>query len=192
MAFREERLVAENRSLLLRPIYAFFVPEEVKKRAEAVPWCDREFWGGFESVANTYVGYFAADVALTIIPWGKVGIFGKLGAGGKFDKLWDLVNAVRSSLFGRKWVRAAYQAGALVMPSAALLGDLAELVDGDAVNKVVEAYGIDIAAVEQFHAGVLSTATCRHAEMWYGATFAAYLHKVSLLVEIASSLHGLA
>jgi hypothetical protein len=28
VAFREERLVAENRSLLLRPIYAFFVPEE--------------------------------------------------------------------------------------------------------------------------------------------------------------------
>jgi len=192
VTFREERLVAENRSLLLRPIYAFFVPEEVKKRAEAVPWCDREFWGGFESVANAYVGYFATDVALTIIPWGKVvGIFGKLGAGGKFDKLWDLVDAVRSSLFGRKWVRAAYQAGALVMPSAALLGDLAELVDGDAVNKVVEAYGIDIAALEQFHAGVLSTATCRHAGMWYGATFAAYLHKVSLLVEIASTLHGL-
>jgi hypothetical protein len=37
VAFREERLVAENRSLLLRPIYAFFVPEEVKKGAEAVP-----------------------------------------------------------------------------------------------------------------------------------------------------------
>jgi hypothetical protein len=142
-------------------------------------------------VANTYVGYFAADVVLIIIPWGKVGIFGKLGAGGKFDKLWDLVNAVRSSLFGLRWVRAAYQAGALVAPSAALLGDLAELVDGDAVNKVVEAYGIDIATVEQFHAGVLSTATCRHAGMWYGATFAAYLHKVSLLVEIASTLHGL-
>jgi len=192
VAFREERLVAENRSLLLRPIYAFFVPEEVKKRAGAVPWCDREFWEGFESVADTYVGYFAADVALTIIPWGKVaGIFGKLGVGGKFDKLWDLANAVRSSLSGLRWVRAAYQAGALVVPSAALLGDLAELVDGDAVNKVVEAYGIDIAAVEQFHAGVLSTATCRHAGMWYGATFAAYLHKVSLLVEIASTLHGL-
>jgi hypothetical protein len=141
-------------------------------------------------VANTYVGYFAADVVLTIIPWGKVGIFGKL-AGGKFDKLWDLANAVRSSLFGLRWVRAAYQAGALVAPSAALLGDLAELVDGDAVNKVVEAYGIDIATVEQFHAGVLSTATCRHAGMWYGAASAAYLHKVSLLVGIASSLHGL-
>jgi hypothetical protein len=141
-------------------------------------------------VANTYVGYFAADVVLTIIPWGKVGIFGKL-AGGKFDKLWDLANAVRSSLFGLRWVRAAYQAGALVAPSAALLGDLAELVDSDAVNKVVEAYGIDIATVEQFHAGVLSTATCRHAGMWYGAASAAYLHKVSLLVGIASSLHGL-
>ncbi|WP_158307116.1 hypothetical protein [Pyrobaculum ferrireducens] len=85
VSFDKPRLVAGNRSVLLWPLHAVFLPPEAKRLVDAVDWCNKAFWDAFDKVADPYDYSLLGEVALTVVPVGRiVGFFGKwLARGGQ-------------------------------------------------------------------------------------------------------------
>ncbi|MEM1599032.1 MAG: hypothetical protein QXI07_11060, partial [Pyrobaculum sp.] len=196
VVFNEPRLVAGNRSILLRPLHAVFLPAEVRRLVDAVDWCNRRFWRGFDEVSDSYDYALLGEVALTVIPVGRVaGLFGKLlGAGARaFEEVRGVVDAVKSAYYAlstSKWARAVGTGSGFVISDVFIAEDLRRLLEPQAAEEVFSAFGVDLAEVESFHAGVLTDSSCFHAGRYYAAVYVTWAQRVSAAVDLASNLYA--
>lgn len=196
VSFDKPRLVSGNRSVLLRPLHAVFLPPETKRLVDAYKPCNEAFWRGFDEVSDPYDYSLLGDVALTIIPVGRiVGFFGKLlGAGARaFEEINGLINAIKSAYYAlssSKWARAVGTASGFVIPDVFIAEDLRQLLEPQAAEEVFSAFGVDFAEVERFHAGVLTDSSCFHAGRYYAAVYVSWAQRVSAVVDLASNLYA--
>ena len=191
--FDRERLVAGNRSILLRWLHAVFLPPEVRKLVDAVGWCNLEFWKAFDEVSDSYDYALLGDVALTVIPVGKLGgFFGKVLARGA-ETAGGVISAVKAAVYAlssSKWARAVGAAAGYVIPDVFIAEDIRQLLDPAAAEEVFSAFDIDITEVERFHAGILTVSSCRNAGKYYAAVYVSWVTKASAAVDLVSNLYA--
>ncbi|MGC9052197.1 MAG: hypothetical protein ACP5J3_14860, partial [Pyrobaculum sp.] len=196
VSFDKPRLVAGNRSVLLRPLHAVFLPPEAKRLVDAVDWCNKAFWDAFDKAADPYDYSLLGDVALTVVPVGRiVGFFGKWLARGArgLGEIGDLISAVRSAvtaLSASRWARAAGSAAGYLLPDVFIAEDIRQLLAPQEAGEVFSAFGVDLSEVERFHAGVLTEQSCRNAGRYYAAVYVSWVQRVSAVVDLVSNLYA--
>ena len=192
VVFEKERLVAGNRSILLRWLHAVFLPPEAKRLVDAVGWCNSAFWRAFDEVADPYDYSLLGDVAITVIPVGRLaGLFGKyLSRGAEASGVLSAVKAAVYALSSSKWARAVGSAAGYVLPDVFIAMDIQQLLDSAAAEEVFSAFDVDIWEVERFHAGVLTESTCRNAGRYYAAVYVSWVSRISTVVDLASNLYA--
>jgi hypothetical protein len=192
VVFERERLVAGNRSILLRWLHAVFLPPEAKRLVDAVGWCNSAFWRAFDEVADPYDYSLLGDVVITVIPVGRIaGLFGKyLSRGAEASGIISAVKAAVYALSSSKWARAVGSAAGYVLPDVFIAMDIQQLLDSAAAEEVFSAFDVDIWEVERFHAGVLTESTCRNAGRYYAAVYVSWVSRISTVVDLASNLYA--
>ncbi|MEM1692387.1 MAG: hypothetical protein QXO48_03070 [Desulfurococcaceae archaeon] len=68
--------------------------------------------------------------------------------------------------------------------------DLRQILEPEAAEEVFSAFGVDLAEVERFHAGVLTRSSCSHAGRYYAAVYVSWAQRVSAVVDLASNLYA--
>ena len=195
VSFDKPRLVAGNRSIVLRPLHAVFLPPEIRRLVDAYRPCNEAFWKAFDEVADPYDYSFLGDVALTVIPVGRVaGFFGRLlGFGRGAEKAEGAVSAVKAAFYAlgaSKWARAVGTGAGFVLREVFIAEDLRQVLEPGAAEEVFSAFGVDLAEVERFHGGVLTQSSCGHAGRYYAAVYVSWVQRVSAVVDLASNLYA--
>ncbi len=193
VAFDRERLVAGNRSVLLRWLHAVFLPPETRRLVDAVGWCNSEFWRAFDEVADPYDYSLIGDFALTVVPVGKLANFlGKVLARGA-SAAGDVISAIKAATYAlssSKWARAVGTAAGYVIPDIFIAEDILQLLDPAAAEEMFSAFGVDLSEVERFHVGVLTASSCRNAGRYYAAVYVSWVTRASAVVDLASNLYA--
>ena len=193
VVFDRERLVAGNRSVLLRWLHAVFLPPETRRLVDAAGWCNSEFWRAFDEAADPYDYSLLGDVALTVVPLGKLaGFFGKVFARGA-EAAGGVISAIKTAVYAlssSKWAKAVGAAAGYVLPDVFIAEDIRQLLDPAAAEEVFSAFGVDISEVERFHAGILTASTCRNAGRYYAAVYVSWVTRASAAVDLASNLYA--
>ncbi|MEM3836187.1 hypothetical protein [Pyrobaculum sp.] len=195
VSFDKPRLVAGNRSIVMRPLHAVFLPLETRRLVDAYGPCNEAFWKAFDEVADPYDYSLLGDVALTVIPVGRIaGFFGKLlGVGKAAERAEGLISALKTvyyALGSSKWARAVGTGVGFVLRDAFIAEDLRQILEPEAAEEVFSAFGVDLAEVERFHAGVLTRSSCSHAGRYYAAVYVSWAQRVSAVVDLASNLYA--
>jgi hypothetical protein len=96
-----------------------FLPPEAKRLVDTVGWCNSAFWRAFDEVADPYDYSLLGDVAITVIPVGRIaGFFGKyLSRGAEATGVTSAVKVAVYALSSSKWARAVGSVAGVFTPT---------------------------------------------------------------------------
>ncbi|AFA39675.1 hypothetical protein Pogu_1648 [Pyrobaculum oguniense TE7] len=106
------------------------------------------------------------------------------------EGLISALKAVYYALGSSKWARAVGTGVGFVLRDVFIAEDLRQILEPEAAEEVFSAFGVDLAEVERFHAGVLTRSSCSHAGRYYATVYVSWAQRVSAVVDLASNLYA--